>query len=60
MDQMEQDWKRLEKKFNAKAGIDLNYYKRAQMQRRITNLMNRHGHSSYTAFFRSWKRPQGL
>ena len=51
MDQMEQDWEAFKKKFNAKAGIDLNYYKRAQMQRRITNLMNRHGHSSYTAFF---------
>ena len=51
MDQMEQDWEAFKKKFNAKAGIDLNYYKRAQMQRRITNLMNRHGQSSYTAFF---------
>ena len=51
MDQMEQDWEAFKQKFNAKAGIDLNYYKRAQMQRRITNLMTRHGHSSYTAFF---------
>ena len=51
MDQMEKDWEAFKQKFNAKAGIDLNYYKRAQMQRRITNLMTRHGHSSYTAFF---------
>lgn len=47
----EQDWDTFKQKFNAKSGINLNNYKPAQMQRRINNLMIRHGVNSYTGFF---------
>lgn len=48
----EQDWEQFKQKFNAKSGINLNDYKPAQMQRRITNLMNRHGAHTYLEFFK--------
>lgn len=47
----EKDWETFKQKFFAKSSINLNDYKPAQMQRRITNLMTRHGASSYMAFF---------
>jgi chemotaxis protein methyltransferase CheR len=47
----EKDWETFKQKFVAKSGINLNDYKPAQMQRRIGNLMNRHGANTYTDFF---------
>lgn len=47
----EKDWESFKQKFNAKAGINLNDYKPAQMQRRIGNLMTRHGAKSYVEFY---------
>jgi chemotaxis protein methyltransferase CheR len=47
----ERDWELFKQKFNAKASINLNDYKPAQMQRRIGNLMTRHGASTYVQFF---------
>ncbi len=48
---VQEDWELFKQKLFAKSNIDLNQYKPAQMQRRITNLMNRHGVSTYMAFF---------
>lgn len=48
---VQDDWELFKQKLFAKSNIDLNQYKPAQMQRRITNLMNRHGVSTYMAFF---------
>jgi chemotaxis protein methyltransferase CheR len=45
------DWELFKQKLFAKSNIDLNQYKPAQMQRRITNLMNRHGVTTFMAFF---------
>ena len=50
--QEEKDWEQFKQELFRKSSIDLNQYKPAQMQRRITNLMNRHGAKSYMAFFR--------
>ncbi|MEG6584305.1 CheR family methyltransferase [Dendrosporobacter sp. 1207_IL3150] len=47
----EKDWEIFKQKFNAKSGINLNDYKPTQMQRRITNLMTRHGVKNYAGFF---------
>lgn len=47
----EKDWELFKQKFFAKSNINLNDYKPAQMQRRITNLMNRHGIHTYVDFF---------
>ncbi|MCX7779560.1 MAG: protein-glutamate O-methyltransferase CheR [Negativicutes bacterium] len=47
----EKDWEVFKQKFFAKSNINLNDYKPAQMQRRITNLMNRHGVATYVDFF---------
>lgn len=47
----EHDWDLFKKKFFIKSNIDLNHYKPAQMQRRITNLMFRHGVNSYMEFY---------
>lgn len=47
----EQDWEIFKQKLFAKSGIDLNQYKPAQMQRRISNFMNRHGAQTYVSFF---------
>lgn len=49
----ERDWDLFKQKLRAKTGIDLDMYKAAQMQRRIGNLMQRNGHSSYAKFFDS-------
>jgi chemotaxis protein methyltransferase CheR len=46
------DWELFKQKLFAKSNINLNDYKPAQMQRRITNLMTRHGVSAYMDFFR--------
>ena len=46
------DWDIFKEKLFAKSNINLNDYKPAQMQRRITNLMARHGKSTYMDFFR--------
>ena len=48
----EQDWELFKTKFNTKSSIDLNQYKPAQMQRRITNLMTRHNVSQYMEFYK--------
>ena len=45
------DWEIFKQKFFVKSNIDLNNYKPAQMQRRITNLMNRNGANTYMGFF---------
>lgn len=47
----EKDWELFKQKFYSKSKINLNDYKPAQMQRRITNLMTRHGVHSYLGFF---------
>lgn len=47
----ERDWELFKQKLFIKSNINLNDYKPAQMQRRITNLMTRHGVSTYGAFF---------
>jgi len=47
----EKDWELFKQKLFAKSSIDLNQYKPAQMQRRITNFMHRHGAQTYTGFF---------
>lgn len=46
------DWDLFKEKLFAKSNINLNDYKPAQMQRRITNLMTRHGRTTYMDFFR--------
>ncbi len=48
---VQDDWELFKQKLFAKSNIDLNQYKPAQMQRRITNLMNRHGVATYVAFY---------
>ncbi len=47
----EHDWDLFKRKLFVKSNIDLNQYKPAQMQRRITNLMYRHGVDSYMDFY---------
>lgn len=47
----ERDWAEFKKKLFDKSTIDLNQYKPAQMQRRITNLMARHGVKTYVEWF---------
>ena len=47
----EKDWDNFKQKLFAKSTINLNDYKPNQMQRRIGNLMTRHGATSYMAFF---------
>lgn len=47
----EKDWESFKQKLNSKSGINLNDYKPAQMQRRISNLMTRHGVHTYMDFF---------
>lgn len=46
----EKDWELFKQKFFVKSNIDLNQYKPAQMQRRITNLMVRNGVDTYIGF----------
>ncbi|WP_371365297.1 Chemotaxis protein methyltransferase [Sporomusa rhizae] len=47
----EKDWELFKQKLHVKSGINLNDYKPAQMQRRIGNMMSRHGASGYIDFF---------
>lgn len=47
----DKDWELFKQKLHAKSGINLNDYKPAQMQRRIGNMMSRHGASGYVDFF---------
>lgn len=49
----ERDWELFKQKLRDKTGIDLDLYKAAQMQRRIGNLMQRNGHTSYAKYFDS-------
>lgn len=56
----EQDWETFKQKFNVKSGINLNFYKPTQMQRRITNLMGRHGARTYCGFYELLERDAKL
>lgn len=56
----ERDWESFKQKFKAKSGIDLNLYKANQMQRRIGNLMTRHGASSYVDFYQKIEKDQKM
>ena len=47
----EQDWELFKRKLFGKSNIDLNQYKPAQMQRRITNFMTRNGADTYVGFY---------
>lgn len=47
----EKDWELFKEKFKAKSKIDLNLYKANQMQRRIGNLMAKHGAKRYVDFY---------
>ena len=47
----DKDWDLFKQKLHAKSGINLNDYKPAQMQRRIGNMMSRHGANGYLDFF---------
>ena len=47
----EQDWELFKEKLFRKSNINLNDYKPAQMQRRITNHMARYGANKYMDFF---------
>ena len=57
---MDRDWEEFKTKFNTKAQIDLNHYKPAQMQRRISNLMTRHNVSKYMDFFQLIDKDEAL
>ncbi|MDF2569591.1 MAG: cheR 2 [Sporomusa sp.] len=48
---IDKDWELFKQKLHSKSGINLNDYKPAQMQRRIGNMMSRHGASGYLDFF---------
>ena len=41
------------KAFHPKSGLDLNFYKQNQMQRRILSFMNTHGHKTYADFIKA-------
>ena len=56
----EQDWEQFKQKFKNKANINLNDYKPAQMQRRISNLMSRYGARTYVEFFNLLDRDDRL
>ena len=57
---VDRDWEDFKTKFNTKSQIDLNQYKPAQMQRRITNLMARHNVSKYMDFFQLIEKDEAL
>ena len=57
---IDRDWEEFKTKFNAKSQIDLNQYKPAQMQRRITNLMTRHNVQKYMDFFHLIEKDEAL
>ncbi|HWR06048.1 protein-glutamate O-methyltransferase CheR [Sporomusa sp.] len=48
---IDKDWELFKQKLHIKSGINLNDYKPAQMQRRIGNMMSRHGANGYLDFF---------
>ncbi|MCX7970059.1 MAG: protein-glutamate O-methyltransferase CheR [Negativicutes bacterium] len=56
----DQDWQQFKDVFHKKSNIDLNAYKPAQMQRRITNFMNRRGCSKYMDFYGLIVRDEAL
>lgn len=56
----DKDWELFKQKLHAKSGINLNDYKPAQMQRRIGNMMSRHGAGSYVDFFGKLETDQKL
>lgn len=56
----DRDWEEFKTRFNAKSQIDLNQYKPAQMQRRISNLMTRHNVTKYMEFFLLIEKDEGL
>jgi chemotaxis protein methyltransferase CheR len=41
------------KAFHPKSGLDLNFYKQNQMQRRILSFMNSHGYATYSDFIKA-------
>ena len=57
---IDRDWEEFKTKFNVKSQIDLNQYKPAQMQRRITNLMARHNVQKYMDFFHLIEKDEAL
>lgn len=57
---VDRDWEEFKSKFNIKSQIDLNQYKPAQMQRRITNLMTRHNVSRYMDFYQLLEKDEVL
>jgi chemotaxis protein methyltransferase CheR len=57
---LDRDWEDFKTRFNTKASIDLNQYKPAQMQRRITNLMTRHNVTKYMEFFQLIDKDEAL
>lgn len=59
-DSLNQDWEKFKVKFNEKSGINLNFYKPQQMQRRITNLMGRHKVTTYVGFLELLERDAKL
>ncbi|MDR3289032.1 MAG: protein-glutamate O-methyltransferase CheR [Peptococcaceae bacterium] len=48
------------KKFYPKSGLDLTYYKQAQMQRRIQSFMSSHGHTAYANFLQALDQDKDL
>ncbi|MEL7634490.1 protein-glutamate O-methyltransferase CheR [Sporomusa sphaeroides] len=56
----DKDWELFKQKVHTKSGINLNDYKPAQMQRRIGNMMSRHGAGSYVDFFGKLETDQKL
>ena len=57
---MDRDWEEFKTKFNVKSQIDLNQYKPAQMQRRISNLMTRHNVTKYMDFYHLIEKDEAL
>jgi len=57
---LDRDWEDFKTRFNTKASIDLNQYKPAQMQRRISNLMTRHNVTKYMEFFQLIDKDEAL
>lgn len=56
----DKDWELFKQKLHTKSGINLNDYKPAQMQRRIGNMMSRHGAGGYLDFFSKLEANQKL
>lgn len=44
------------KAFHPKSGLDLNFYKQNQMQRRILSFMSSHGHSTFPEFMKALEK----